>query len=273
MSTIQNIFQTISDFSRGTDWFYVLKNTFFICVTVLFLGGVLRLMFGRGSNIVRAVSACITLAMMYLFAVILYVLIPQARSPIAYLPFISASQESFSLWDIHNLSVTALCAQVLQLFFLSFLINLAEALIPQGDKILTWYGYRLLTVFICLAIYMGIRNLVNIFLPEIFGSWAPYILIAMWIFILLTGLLNLLITAVLAVAKPMVAALYAFFFTNLFGQQMSKAIATTVLGISVMACVHELGLNSFAFSSFSMRIYGPASVLTIVTLYLFGKML
>ena len=95
----------------------------------------------------------------------------------------------------------------------------------------------------------------------------------MWGGILLIAVLKLILSAVLTVFNPILGACYAFFFSNLFGSQFSKAILTTVFSLLIIYALGQAGYAQVVFSDLSMWSYLPASLITILALYLFGKFL
>lgn len=271
-SIIDAIFPTVSELTETVDWTYILRIAMLMAAGVCIFGGILRLICGKNSNLVRSVSACVSLLLIYLTTILLFVLAPVIRENMAQLPFVTITDEEFSLWNIAKMSLPELYGPTLKLFILAFLVNLLETVLPQGEKPLSWYGFRLLTVVASLAFYTLLVTLVEAIAPEVFGEWAIWVLLGLWVLILLTGLIKLL-TAVLAAVNSVVAALYAFFFVHIFGKQFSKSILTTVLSMGLLVLLYRLGFDSFAFESFSLASYGPACVIALLSLYLFGKLL
>lgn len=273
MTIMQDTLPAVSEMAQNVDWLYILKTALLVAAAICILGGVLRLIFGKGSKLVRSVSASINVVMVYLTAIIVYVLLPQLRDSLPSLPFISVTEDAFYLWDIANLSNSSLFPALLQLFVLAFLVNAMETFLPHGKKILSWYGFRLLTVAASLGLYTLLSVLVQTFAPQIFGEWAVFILLGLWLFILLTGILKVLLAVILTAVNPIIGAIYTFFFSNIFGRQFSKAILTTLLCVGLLMLLRSLGLSAFAFESFSLASYGPTCVIALLALYLFGKLL
>lgn len=273
MTIVDEMLPAFTDFAQSVDWAYVLKIALLVGAGVCILGGVLRLICGRNSSLVRSVSACVSLVMIYLAGILLYLLVPQTRGSLATLPFLTVTEEYFYLWDIAGMEAASLYVPLLQLFILAFLVNLLEVLLPSGKNVVTWYGFRLLTVAVSLGLYTAICALVNAFAPQVFGQWAGWILIGIWVFIILIALLKLLLTLILAIVNPVVAALYSFFFSHLVGKQFTKAILTTLLSAGLLALLHHLGFLGFTFDHFSLAAYGPTCVIALLALYLFGKLL
>lgn len=273
MTIVQDMLPAVSEISQNVDWLYILKTALLAAAAVCIIGGVLRLIFGKGSKLVRSVSASINVVMIYLTAIILYVLAPQLRDSLTSLPFISVSEEAFYLWDITSLTHSSLFPALLQLFVLAFLVNVMETFLPQGKNFLSWYGFRLLSVAASLGLYTLLGVLVQNFAPQIYGEWAGFILLGLWLLILLTGLLKVLLAVILTAVNPIIGTIYTFFFSNIFGRQFSKAILTTLLCVALLMLLRSLGISAFAFETFSLASYGPTCIIAVLALYLFGKLL
>ena len=273
MTIVQDMLPAVTDLAASIGWLDVLRIALLIIAAICILGSVLRLAFGKGSSLVRSVSACINLLMIYLAVIILYVLLPSVRSSLTSLPFITVTADALYLWDVAHLDTTLLYPALLELFILAFLVNLMESVLPQGKKFWSWYGFRLLTVVCALGLYSVMSALICSFAPQIFGTWAGYILLGLWAFIALTGLAKVLFAVVLTAVNPIIGGIYTFFFSHIFGKQFSKAILTTLLSVGILALLYHLGFTAFAFSGFSLAAYGPVCVIAVLALYLFGKLL
>lgn len=273
MPIVQNLLPALTELTSKIDWLYTLKTALLIGAAVCILGGVFRLICGKGSKLVRSVSGSVILMLVYLADILVYVFAPSLRDILAPLPFLTVTEDAFFLWDICSLRGNELYIPLLQLFLLAFFANLLDGLMPKGKKLLSWYGFRLLTVAACLALYTMASSLIRSVAPRIFGDWAGYILLGIWGVILLTGILKLLLTVILAAVNPLVGALYGFFFSNIVGKQLSQAIATTLLTVAIMCLLYWLGYIGFAFDGFSIAAYGPVCLVAALILYLFGKLL
>lgn len=263
----------LTKLAASINWFDVLKTALILAAAVFAMGGLLRCFFGKGSSLVRAVSASLSIALVYLAAVLLYVFIPQIREFLAPLPFLLVSESDMLLLDFRLLEDQALYTALLQLFLLACMVNCMESFLPQGKKFISWYFLRLTTVAVSLGLYTLLYRLIEQFLPQFFGEWAVYILAVTWGFILLAGILKLFLTLVLAVINPILGAVFGFFFANIFGKQLPKSILTTVLTTAIITALCYMGVNYFAFTHFSLAAYGPACVIAFAALYLFGKFL
>lgn len=255
------------------DWLAVLRTVLIFAVVVFAAGAVLRMIFGKGSNLTRAVSASVTILLIYLTSILIYLFLPEHRAELPALPFITVNDTRFVLWQLSELSDPLLYGSVLKLAILAFLVNLLEVPMPQGKNFFTWYLWRMATVFAALAGYSFLCAFLNRLVPSLFTEWAKVIVMGFWGVILLSGVLKLLLSVILTVMNPIIGALYTFFFSNLIGRQFSKSILTTLILVALVAALNQIGFVQFAFSDFSLAVYGPTCVILVLTLYLFGKFL
>lgn len=273
MNVLTSLLPAVGEFAAGLDWLAVIETAAILVLAVFLIGGLFRLLFGKGSALTSSVSATLSIALVYLAAILIFLFFPSLRSSMTELPFMAVTTERVFLMDVIHLAPETLYPSVLRLALLAFLVNLLEDILPQGKKFLSWYLWRTATVLAALALYVISCHLIEQYAPEIFGSWAKYILIGCWAVILLTGLSKVLLSLVLTVVNPILGALYALFFSNFLGKQLSKSILTSVLVLVIFHLLYRGGFTQFAFSQFSLVSYGPSCILILIGLYLFGKFL
>lgn len=255
------------------DWFTVIRTALMFAAIAFASGAILRVFFGKRASITRAVSACLSVLLIYLAAVLIYLFLPDYRFGLASLPFVTVDEHRFLLWQLSGLSEELLYGSILQLFLLAVLVNLLEAVLPEGEGFLQWYLWRCLTALTALVLYRLLCGLVEQYLPHLFDLWAKPAVLCFWALILLSGILKVLLTLILTVVHPVIGALYAFFFSNLLGRQFSKSILTTLILTGLVSVLNRIGFSQFAFSDFSLFSYGPTCLILIGTLYLFGRFL
>ena len=273
MTILTSILPQVQELAGQIDWLTVLRTTLIFAVSAFAAGAVLRLIFGKQAKVTRAVSASLSILLIYLAAVLLYLFLPNYRAELASLPFITVDAQKLVLWQLSGLSEELLYGSMLRLAILAFLVNLLETLLPDGKKFVSWYLWRCLTALLSLALYRLVCGLAEQYVPELLTLWAKPIILGFWALILLSGILKVLLTVVLTVVNPIIGALYAFFFSNLLGRQFSKSILTTLILMGLIGGLNRLGFSQFAFSDFSLVSYGPACLILVLTLYLFGRFL
>lgn len=273
MSMLTSILSQMQTIAGQIDWLTVMRTALMFAVTAFAAGAVLRVLFGKQAKLTRAISASLSILMIYLAAVLIYLFLPDYRAELASLPFITVDEQRFILWNLSELSDGLLYGSILRLFLLAVLVNLLEVLLPEGKNFTGWYLWRCLTALAGLAGYRLICGLIGQSIPELLTDWAKPVVLGFWALILLSGVLKVLLTVVLTVVHPIIGAVYAFFFSNLFGRQFSKSILTTLLLVGLVQVLNGMGFSQFAFSDFSLLTYGPTCLILTGTLYLFGRFL
>ena len=268
-SILSQIQQTIG----AIDWFTVIRTALMFAAVAFASGVLLRVCFGKGAKITRAVSASLSILMIYLAAVLIYLFLPAYRAELASLPFVTVDEYRFVLWQLPELADSVLYGALLRLFVLAVLVNLLEVLLPEGESFGKWYFWRCLTALTGLVLYRLLCGLAEQYVPDLLNQWAKPVVLILWAMILMSGILKVLLTLVLTAVHPVIGALYAFFFSNLFGRQFSKSILTTLILVGLVGMLNRLGFSQFAFSDFSLLSYGPTCVILVGTLWLFGRFL
>lgn len=257
----------------GSDWLETLKVVCILSLGIFSVGAILRAVFGRGSSLTRSVSATLNVILIYLSAIAAYYYLPALRGALENLPFVALAPDHFYLVDLTTMSPDLFFSSVLRLAVLALFVNMLESWLPRGKNLLSWYLLRLVTSLCSGLLYLGFCHLTDSFLPEFFGSWSKWILLVFWGSILLVAALKLLLSAVLTVVNPFLGACYAFFFSNLFGSQFSKAILTSLMSMFIIFYLGNSGYAQVVFSEMTLASYAPASLILLVVLYLFGKFL
>lgn len=238
-------------------WFEMLPPVALVTVVILLIGGIYRLIFGKGSSLNRSVSASLSIMLTYLVSILIYLFLPDLRDSLQPLPFVQIDSEHVFLIDWIHMSQDLFYPSVLKLAILAFIINLLEEFMPAGEKFLTWFLWRMVTVLTTLTAYVLMCGFVESYIPQLFHLWAKYLIWGVWTVILMTGLLKLTLGLILTVMNPIVGGLYALFFTHTLGKQLSKSILTTVIIMAVFALMYRCGLTQFPFSRFSLAVYLP----------------
>ena len=259
-------------FILRTDWLGVIQGSALVTLSLFLAGGLFRLLFGRGHPLISAVSAVLSMGLVYLAAVLLELFLPQLRQLPA-LPFLEVTARQVRLLIFTPAEPLLLYPALLRLGILAFLVNLLESALPTGEGFWSWYLWRTVTVLAALSGYALICACLDHYAPEILGSWAEAILWGFWALIALLALVKLLTGLILSAMNPLVGGLYSFFFSRFLGLQMTKSILTAGLCLAVCYALHRSGLTQFAFADFTLAAYGPTCLITMLGLYFFGRFL
>ena len=102
--------------------------------------------------------------------------------------------------------------------------------------------------------------------------YAPVILLAILLVMLLTGALRFLVGLVLTTVNPLIAALYTFFFASLVGKQITKAVLTTGILSGVILLLEKLGITTLSLLSGALVAYIPFLLILIVVWYIVSRL-
>lgn len=240
----------------------------------LILGVIGRLVLGKRSSLNHSLSSAMGIAFVYAAAIVVYTFQPWDleffRSP---LPFITFAGDYLIVLPISDILFSALCTEVLSLVILAFLVNLLDSLFPRGKSVIGWYLLRLLTVVAALGLHLVISWCFHTYFPEVLVTHAPTILLFLLAFFLLSGLVSLILGGLIAISNPFLGAMYTFFFSNLVGKQVSKAIFTSGIVLCVVYLLEYAGYTVITITSAALMAYLPLVVILLFLWYLIGHVL
>lgn len=249
-----------------------LKAVAMLLAALLALALVGRFIFGKRSALSRAISSAIGILFIYAITIILGGAGEEFQKFIAPLPFVTIEGDSMVLFNFQA-DYTVVCTQILSMIILSFLMNLVDGWLPTGKNVIVWMLFRCLAVVLGLALHLFVTGLLTQHLPEGLVTYAPVILLAILALMLLTGALKFLVGLVLTTVNPLIAALYTFFFANVVGKQITKAILTTGILAGLVWVLQKMGVVAIAIASAALAAYIPLIILLLLLWYLVGKLL
>ena len=103
--------------------------------------------------------------------------------------------------------------------------------------------------------------------------YAPTILLFLLVFLILVGFLNAILGLILTATNPIFGAIYAFFFSNLVGKQLTKAVFTSAI---ICVIIVLLGYFDYTFINISLSAlsaYIPMAAVLLILWYLTGHLL
>lgn len=251
----------------------LLKAAIVLIVGVLVLGFVGRLLFGKKSVLSQSVSSAISILFIYAVTVVIYSLGVDLKFLVSPLPFVTISGEYMEIFQYEGVHYTVICDQILGMVILSFLANLTTGWLPTGKKLFSWIFFRALSVLLAMILHLIANAIITSFLPEGLLTWAPVILLGLLITLMLVGGLKLVVGAVLTTVNPLIGILYTFFFANVVGKQLSKAVLTTVIISAIVFALNSFGATSIFIASAALVAYIPFVLLLLVAWYIVGHLL
>ena len=268
MESISNYFR-----SMGLNFWSLLTSGAVIIVGVLLFSLIGRFVFGKKSNLSYALSSVIGIIMMCALLVGLRYAGPKFTAFIAPMPFIQISGDTLTLLDITSADYTVLCTELLSMIILSFLFNTVDRWIPKPKNLLGWLFFRCLTVAITLILYLIASALILRYLPEGLVTYAPVVLLAILVLMLLTGALKLLVGVILSTVNPLIGALYTFFFATIVGKSITRAVFTTGLLSLLVIALKYIGVMGISIAASVLVVYIPFLLLLLILWYVINRLL
>lgn len=239
----------------------------------LIFGFIGRFAFGKKSVLNQSVSSAIGILFIYAVTVVIHSYGLNLKFLVSPLPFVSISGEWMSIFPIAQSGYVAVCGELLNMIILAFLVNIVNRWMPQGKKLLSWLFFRVLSVALGMVAFSVANYLLTMFLPQGLLTWAPVILLGLLVVMLLVGALKGLMGAVLASVNPLIGFLYTFFFANVVGKMLTRAMLTTLLLGALVYGLNYLGVTGLAIGTAVLVAYIPMLLLLLALWFIVGKLL
>ena len=267
---MDKISQYFNEFGLNFDQLLITAGI--ILLGTLLLSAIGRFVFGKKSVLTCAVSSAIGI----LFVYALNIVLPSAGAEfgrfITPLPFISITGDTMTLFQFSGTDYTLICGELVSLILLAFLMNLIDQFIPKGKNVLTWAFFRVLTVVLAQGAHLLLHWILTAYLPEGILLYAPAIILGILLLMLATGALKLLVGLFLSTVNPVIGALYTFFFANVIGKQITKAVLTTGILAALVYGLEQLGITTICIATGALVAYLPLMVLLLILWYFVIKL-
>lgn len=256
------------------DWAKASRFGILFAAASLILGILGRVVIGKRSGMNHALSSAMGIACIYAVTIVIYSYsFTQLSRFLVPLPFVAFSSDNLVLLPFQNAQLTDVCYHILSMLILSFLVNLLDSLVPKGEKVISWYLLRFLTVALAMVAHYVVTGLLASFLPDVLVIYAPVILLGVLAAMLLLGVVNAILGLVLTVTNPILGAIYAFFFSNQIGKQLGKAVLTTLVLTAGFFALEKLGFTVILISEAALGTYIPVIVILLILWYVIGHVL
>lgn len=256
------------------DFLTTIQFMVYFTLASLILGILGRVVLGKRSSLNMSLSSAVGLLFIYVLTVIVYTFKPwQLQSFLSPLPFVSFFKDYLIVFPITNMTLTPLCSEILSVIILAFLVNLTDTFLPRGNNPVTWYLMRFVSVSGSMALHYFVRKLLHLYLPQGLITYAPVIMLFLLAFMLLSGLINLVLGMVISVTNPFLGAMYTFFFSNIIGKQLSKAIFSSAILVAVFYLLDSFGYTMICITSGALLAYVPFVIILLILWYIIGHVL
>jgi len=268
MEKIMEIFNTI-----GIDF-----DTFWKAALILLLGTFLvsifgRFVFGKRSSLNVAVSSAFAILFIYAGVVVLGTFGGDFAKFVTPLPFVDISGDKLLLFSFKGAHYTAICTEVLSMLILAFLVNLADRWLPRGKNIFIWLLFRIVTVVLAYIAHFLVVGILAQYVPEGIATYAPVVLVAVVLLLLLTGALKIFVGAALTTVNPIIGALYTFFFANVIGKMITRAVLTTAILAGLIYALGAIGVAGISIAVAALPAYIPILIILVVLWFIVCRFL
>lgn len=276
----KQLIQKIQDFLENTNSLIpaTLENTILLfavlLVLALGLGFVFRLFFGKKCIVNRSISGFLEILFIYAATVAVYVFRPwNLAQYLAPLPFAIFHRDVLIVSLSACTTLPLLCAQLLSLIILCFIVHVLNFLLPTGHGFVPWLFMRLVCVALAVALDLAANWALNAFLPSVIAESAPVALVAVLAVALAVSLFNPLLCVLATVANPVIGLLYTFFFSNTIGKNLTRAVLSAAL-----LCILFYGMDYYGFSVISIQTdallkYSPFALALLGVWYVYDSAL
>lgn len=258
----------------GQSWFPVLFKLLILAAVIVVSLYLFDRVFGKGSSLNCAIAATISLVLVYFGTIVIKRFLPELAVILPPLPFLDIQQDRMVLMDfVHEWNRDTFFPALLQLYLLSFIVNLLEGLIPDGKNYLSWCLWRVLVVLTVLMPYTVLHTLISRHVPIFFGVLAAPLSLFVISFILLIGLCKGFSLAFSTPLTPLMNELYNLFYSNPVWKHSSKAIVTVALILSAIALLCRDSMTVFLFGSLPFLLLLPILIAISVGMFLLVRFL
>lgn len=256
------------------DLLSTIQFVIYFTIASLVLGILGRVVLGKRSSLNTSLSNTVGLLFVYVLTIVVYTFNPwELQKMITPLPFVSFFKDYLVVFPITNMMLTPLCSEVLSLIILAFLVNLMDAFLPRGNNPVTWYLMRFITVSAAMGLHYFVRQILHSYLPQGLITYAPMIMLFILAFMLLSGVLNLVLGLIIAITNPFLGAMYTFFFSNVVGKQLSKAIFCTAILCAIVYLIEYFGYTLICITPGALVAYIPFVLILLILWYVIGHIL
>ena len=259
-----------------TDFFTSNGASFATGALVLLVGTLLtaligRFVFGKRSALSYAVSSAIAILFLYAATVVIMTFGAEFAQWTAPLPFVSFTEGSMQIFSFEGAHYTAICTNLLSMIILAFLVNIVDGWLSKAKNFIVWLLLRCVTLILAYAGHLLIVYLFNTFLPEGLVTYAPTVLLGVLVLMLLTGSLKIIVGIALSTVNPIIGGLYTFFFANIVGKQITKAVLTTGILAALVFGLEKLGITSICIAAGALAAYIPLCIILLVLWFIVIK--
>lgn len=256
------------------DFVHIAKFLLFFSAGSLILSVLGRIVLGKRSSLNHSLSSVMAILFIYALTIVVYTFKPwNLENLLSPLPFVTFFNDYMVVMPVVGIYPTVLARELLSLIILAFLVNLLDICIPRGKTTLGWFCLRFFSVGFAMVLHLLIHWAFHTYAPELLVEYAPLILLLLLVAMLLLGFLNAVLGLILTITNPFVGAVYTFFFSNIVGKQITKAVFTSGILCVILFFMDRFGYSFIHISMTALSAYLPIGGVCLVLWFLIGHLL
>lgn len=240
-------------------------------IGLLLVSSMVRFLFGKKHQLGKAITSAMEILCLYMICIVIYSFGIHWDIFLNPLPFISLQNGTLEILPILSTDFSDICPQIAKLLMIAFLVNLMNAMIPEGKKLHVWLLLRATTVVWVVGVNYVLDVALFMWLPDGIGQIAPLILLVVPILLILLGSLKMVVGATLFVANPVFGALYTFFFSNLIGRSLARSVISAGLLFALFYLLNSFGILTLTLSAASLIALFPVLLIIILLWYVVDR--
>ena len=267
------ILKQLNDLGFDTNLF--LRSAVLLAIGSVLMGAVGRFVFGKRSAFHCAVSSAIAILFIYATTIALQSWGFDVQRFTNLLPFVDKMGDQLKLFSFREADLYDICNHILNMVILAFSVNLLDGILPRGKNFFVWLLLRIVTAAGSMVLKVLTTLLkILLLLPAglTLGQYAPIILLALLVVLVLVGSLKIVVGAVLTTVNPIIGILYTFFFANIVGKAITKAILTAGIISALVYLLEYLGITAIPLLSQALVMYVPLILILLLVWFVIGKL-
>ncbi|MBQ8236928.1 MAG: hypothetical protein IJZ39_02100 [Oscillospiraceae bacterium] len=243
-------------FPDGYDPYSMISFLGFVIAVVFIAAVLIRIVHQKASRYNHALASAMALLFAYTTLMWLHggILNDLVAEVLRVLPLIEYDGEKITLFKFALDKPFDASAAYLYTFILSFILIGLDDLIPDAKNGFGWIALQVFITFLTLVFYWFVIKCLNHFMPDGLNQFAPLILVAILVFMVLLGFLKVVLGLVLVAVNPLLGAVSAFFSTSRLGQALGKAALCALFLCAVSIYLVNNDLGSFVLSDMTFAV-------------------
>lgn len=262
-------------FPDGYDPYSMISFLGFVIAIVFIFAVLIRLIHQKSSKYNHALASAMALLFAYTTLIWLHggFLTDLVSEALKILPLIEYDGEKIALFKFSLDKPFEACSAYLYTFILSFILIGLDDLIPDAKNGLAWILLQIFITLLTLVFYWFVMKCIGHFMPDGLNQFAPLILVAILVFMVLLAFLKVVLGLLLVAVNPLLGAVSAFFSTSRLGQALGKAALCALFLCAVCIYLVNNDLGTFVLEDMSFAVCILPMVVLVGLWFVVGNVL